>query len=310
MNQILSTNMTTNTKKYRTPKPVNINAILKFFVIALIIFGTFCVGTGAYAFYKNQMEIKDKNVQPTITVENKAEDIILLKITHPKVISKVEYGWNNEDKVIVNGNNGKYFEQEIKIPSGTNTLRVIIYDEVGNVIPYEKQYELKSNINFEVSGNNIKITYSGEKVISYMTYRWDEGEETTIDINDTIIEEEIEAQKGLHKLTVIVVDEDNNTETKEQKINGVAKPKLEVDIDDAREHFVIRTSDDVQLGRVEIILNQDEEQSYLLNLKEMNLKELEYVLPIELQPGENLIEVTVYNIDDISTETGIRFVKQ
>lgn len=310
MNQILSTNMTTNTKKYRTPKPVNINAILKFFVIALIIFGTFCVGTGAYAFYKNQMEIKDKNVQPTITVENKAEDIILLKITHPKVISKVEYGWNNEDKVIVNGNNGKYFEQEIKIPSGKNILRVIMYDEVGNVIPYEKQYELKSNINFEVSGNNIKITYSGEKVISYMTYRWDEGEETTIDINDTIIEEEIEAQKGLHKLTVIVVDEDNNTETKEQKINGVAKPKLEVDIDDAREHFVIRTSDDVQLGRVEIILNQDEEQSYLLNLKEMNLKELEYVLPIELQPGENLIEVTVYNIDDISTETGIRFVKQ
>ena len=310
MNQILSTNMATNTKKTKTPKPVNINAILKFFVIALIIFGTFCVGTGAYAFYKNQMEIKDKNAQPTITVENKAEDIVLLKITHPKVISKVEYGWNNEDKVIVNGNNGKYFEQEIKIPFGTNTLRVIIYDEVGNVIPYEKKYELKSNIKFEVSGNNIKITYSGEKVISYMTYRWDEGEETTIDINDTIIEEEIEAQKGLHTLTVIVVDEDNNTETKEQKINGVSKPKLEVDIDDAREHFVIRTSDDIQLGKIEIILNQDEQQSYVLNLKEMNLKELEYVLPIELKQGENLIEVTVYNIDDISTETGIRFVKQ
>ena len=310
MNQILSTNKATNTKKTKTPKPVNINAILKFFVIALIIFGTFCVGTGAYAFYKNQMEIKDKNAQPTITVENKAEDIVLLKITHPKVISKVEYGWNNEDKVIVNGNNGKYFEQEIKIPFGTNTLRVIISDEVGNVIPYEKKYELKSNINFEVSGNNIKITYSGEKVISYMTYRWDEGEETTIDINDTIIEEEIEAQKGLHTLTVIVVDEDNNTETKEQKINGVSKPKLEVDIDDAREHFVIRTSDDIQLGKIEIILNQDEQQSYVLNLKEMNLKELEYVLPIELKQGENLIEVTVYNIDDISTETGIRFVKQ
>ncbi len=49
------------------------------------------------------MEIKRQNVQPTISTENKTENIILLKITHPKVIEKVEYGWNDEEKTVVNG---------------------------------------------------------------------------------------------------------------------------------------------------------------------------------------------------------------
>lgn len=309
MNQILSTSMPTNNKKNKTSKQVNMNAVLKFFVLALMIFGTLCLGTGAYSFYKNRMEIKDKNVQPTISTENKSENIILLKITHPKVIKKVEYGWNDEEKTVVNGTGGQYVEKEITIPSGTNILHIIVYDEIGNEIPYEKQYELKSNINFEKSGNNIKIVYSGDKVISYMTYRWDDGEETTIDINESSFEQEIEAQKGLHTLTVIVVDEDNNTETKEQKINGVSKPKVEVDIDDEREHFVISASDDVQLERMEIRLNENDEQKYVLNLKDKDIKELQYKLPIELQTGENLIEVTIYNINDVATETAARFVK-
>lgn len=309
MNQILSTSMPTDNKKYKAPKQVNMKAVLKFFVLALIIFGAICVGKGAYAFYKNQMEIKDKNVQPTISTENKTDSIILLKITHPKVIEKVEYGWNDEEKMVINGNGGQYVEKEITIPSGTNILHVIIYDEIGNVIPYEKQYELKSNINFEKAGNNIKIVYSGDKEISYMTYRWDDGEETTVQIFDSSFEKEIEAQKGLHTLTVIVVDEDNNTETKEQRINGVSKPKVEIDIDDEREHFVISVSDEVQLERMEIRLNEDDEQNYVLNLKDKNLKELEYTLPIELQMGENLIEVTIYNINDVSAEDAVRFVK-
>ncbi|MCI8641771.1 MAG: hypothetical protein HFJ59_07935 [Clostridia bacterium] len=309
MNQILSTSMPTNNKKNKAPKQINMNAILRFFVLSLMIFGTLCLGTGAYSFYKNHKEIKDRNVQPTISTENKSENIILLKITHPKVIKKVEYGWNDEEKTVVNGTGGQYVEKEITIPSGNNILHVIIYDELGNEIPFEKQYELKSNINIEKSGNNIKIVYSGDKSISYMTYRWDDGEETTIEINDSKFEQEIEAQKGLHTLTVVVVDEDNNTETKEQKINGVSKPKVEVDIDEAREHFVIYASDEVQLERMEIRLNENDEQKYVLNLKDKNIKELQYKLPIELQIGENLIEVTIYNINDVATETAARFLR-
>ena len=177
MNQILSTSMPINDKKnkikYKNNKPVDIKNILKFFAISILIFGTLVAGTGVYAIYK------------TISKENKTETSILLKVTHSKNIEKVEYNWNNEDKIVVNGKGGQYLEEEIELPAGTNTLHVLVQDEEGKEIKYEKQYELESNINFEVSENKIKITYNGQKQISYMTYKWDEEEEKTIEINDT-----------------------------------------------------------------------------------------------------------------------------
>ena len=311
MNQILSTSIPSNNKKVRNRKPVQIGSVLKVFAIALAIFGIFMLGTGAYAIYKNQTAEQEQNIEPTISIENKTDTTILLKVTHKKNIEKLEYGWNDEEKTVVNGNNGKYLEKEIKVPLGTNTLHVVVRDEDGKEMTYEKQYEIESNINIEVSGNKIKITYEGDTALSYMTYRWDEEEEKRIELNDEMeIEQEIEAIKGLHTLTVIVVDEDNNTDTKVQKINGVSKPKIVLDVDDQKEHFVIKASDDEKIEKVEFRLNQDDNQTYELNLGDENLKELNYRVPFELQNGENIIEVTVYNSNGVSEESGVRFIKQ
>lgn len=318
MNQILSTSMPMDdkkkrnkSKKTRNTQPVAISSVVKFFAIAILAFGVFIVGTGVYAIYKNQSGQVEENLQPTIAFENKNDNTILLKITHKKNIAEVQYGWNQETKKVVNGNGGKYLEQEISIPSGTNTLHVIIKDEDGQEIPYEKQYQLESNINFEVSGNKIKITYDGNKKVSYMTYKWNDEDETTIDIDDTSIEEEIEAIKGLNTLTVVVVDEDNNKDTKTQQIKGISKPKLEIDYDDEREHFVIRTSDDEKLKKIEFRLDQDDEQTYELNLEDRDLNEFEYVLErMPFHSGENIIEVTVYNSNGVSEAKGAKFIKQ
>lgn len=309
MNQILSTSMPTDKKnrKRKSSNPIAIESILKFFGIAILVFGVFMVGTGTYAIYRNQTEQEEQNLEPTISIENKTDKSILLKVMHKKNIDKVEYGWNNEERTVINGNNGKYLEKEINIPSGTNTLHVLVQDEDGKQITYEKQYEIESNINFEVSGNKIRITYQGDTIVSYMTYRWDEEEEKTIEINDTRIEQEIEAIKGLHTLTVIVVDENNNTDTKVQKINGVSKPSVTINSDG--EHFIIDTSDDEKLSKIEFKLNQDG-QTYELNLDEMNLKELKYTLPMAMQSGDNVIEVTVYNSNGITNYSAARYIKQ
>ena len=82
-----------------------------------------------------------------------------------------------------------------------------------------------------------------------MTYRWDDEEEKTIQINNTTLEQEIDAIKGLHTLTVITVDEENNTDTKVQKINGVSKPKVSVTTDDSKSYFIIKASDDEKLSK-------------------------------------------------------------
>ncbi len=309
MNQILSTSMPMDNKKKKEKKvntnPVAIKSILKFFAIAMLIFGIFTIGTGAYAVFKNQSDQQEQNLEPSISIEDKDEETILLKVVHKKNITKLEYRWNDEESTVVNGNNGKYIEKQIKVPSGKNTLHVLVVDEDGKEIPYEKQYERESKINFEVSGNKIKITYEGDKKVSYMTYRWDEEEEKTIQINDTKIEQEIDAIKGLHTLTVIVVDEDNNTDTKVQKINGVSKPKITVAVDDAKQHFVIKASDDEKITTIVFRLNQDDNQYYTLNIADMNYNEIQYILPMELQSGENTIEVTIKNASGVTEESGI-----
>lgn len=309
MNQILSTSMPMDNKKKKEKKvntnPVAIKSILKFFAIAMLIFGIFTIGTGAYAVFKNQSEQQEQNLEPSISIEDKDEETILLKVVHKKNIAKLEYRWNDEESTVVNGNNGKYIEKQIKVPSGKNTLHVLVVDEDGKEIPYEKQYERESKINFEVSGNKIKIIYEGDKKVSYMTYRWDEEEEKTIQINDTKIDQEIDAIKGLHTLTVIVVDEDNNTDTKVQKINGVSKPKITVAVDDAKQHFVIKASDDEKITTIVFRLNQDDNQYYTLNIADMNYNDIQYVLPMELQSGENTIEVTIKNASGVTEESGI-----
>ncbi len=307
MNQILSTSMPRDDRNNkRNNNPASTKSVLKFFGIAICIFGILLIGAGGYMIYESQTH-KQQELEPTISIENINTNTIMLKITNQKVISQIKYSWNDEEEKTVNGNNGKYLEQKIAVPSGTNTLHLLIIDEDGKEITYEKQYEVESNINFEVSGNKIKITYNGEKNIAYITYRWDEEEEQRIDIYDTILNEEIDAIRGLHTLTVVVVDEDNNMEQKQQKINGVSKPKVSVKADDSKEHFVIDVSDEEVLSKIVIRLDEDSEQEYEVNLEGMDLKEATYVVPdpIRLKDGENTIEVTVYNASGISGETGV-----
>ncbi len=310
MNQILDTSNEspkggTKKVKTRTNGSIETKSIIKFFAIAILIFAAIVIGIVIYSMTKN--ENKNNLIKPTISIENKTDTTILLKVTHQTNISKVEFGWNDEEKTEIQGNSRRYIEQEIKIPTGNNTLHVTAQDEQGQEISYEKKYEIESNIKFEVIGNKIKITYEAETEISYMTYRWDEEEETKIEVDDTKLEQEIDAQRGLHTLTVVVVDKDNNTEMREQKINGVEKPEVKLGVDGEKEHFIITASDTKGLEKVEIRINQDDNQKYKLDL--LGKTELDYVVPVEFIDGENFIEVTIYNIDGVTAEAKAKFKK-
>lgn len=318
MNQILSTSMPMDNgrkknRRERSSKPVNIASVIKFFAVVILVFGVFIIGTGAYALYANQSGKQEESLEPTFSIENKDDSTILLKVTHKKDIAKMEYGWNEDERTTVQGKGGKYLEQEISIPSGTNILHVLVQDEEGNESTYEKQYQLESNISIVVSGNKIKITYESDTNVSYMTYKWNDEDETKIEFEEdtTSIEQEIEAIKGMNDLTIVVVDENNNKDTKVQPIKGVTKPNLTIELDDEKEHFIINASDDEKLSRIEFILTQgDESQPYRINLEDKDLKEIEYVVQKELLEGENIIEVTVYNSNNVTKEYAARFLKQ
>lgn len=304
MNQILSV----DNKKVGNPKknkiknrgPVEISSILKFFSIAILVFGIFMIGSGSYSMYKESTK-EAIGTKPVIYVEQTTETSIRLKVTHDKALSRITYNWNDKDATEVPCTNQKEIETSMEIPTGTNTLNVYATDVNGQEIQYTKAYTVKGDINIaiEPEGNKLKIMADGKNKLQYMTYRWDDEEEIKVDINEYQIEQTIEIPKGLHTLTVIVVDENNKTETEEQEVKGVTKPKLDVTTDGSS-NFIIKASDEQGITKVEFIINETEK--YRLDLKgELALedrKEFEYAYP--LHDGENKLEVTVYNESDVS----------
>ncbi len=302
MNQILSVESPKKEKKKKTKNsgPIEINSILKFFSIAILFFGIFMIGSGSYSMYQDA-KLSTSSTKPTIYVEQLTETELRLQITHDKPLEKVTYNWNNEEPTELDAKGKRKVEQTIQIPTGENTLNVYAIDVNGQEISYPRQYTLQGDIDIdlEVDGSNLKVTANGKEQLSYMTYRWDEGEETKIDINAMQTEQTIEIPKGLHTLTVIVVDINNKTQTKEQEVKGVTKPKLEVTTDGA-ENFIIKASDEEGIKRVEFIINETEK--YALDLDKVlsieQRKEFEY--PYPLHDGENKLEVTVYNESGVS----------
>lgn len=305
LNQILSVDNNNKEKgkktKTKNSGPIEIHSILRFFCIVIVIFGICMIGTGSYSMYKEASKETAKT-KPIIHVEPASETEILLRVTHDKELARITYDWNDEGEIEVSVNHKKEVNTTIEIPTGTNTLKVYAKDINGQEIKYEKVYTIEPdiNINIEPEGNNLKVTVNGINQLQYMTYRWDEEDETRIDLEGNEVEEIIEIPKGLHTLTIIVVDINNKTETKEQEVNGVTKPKLEVTTDGSA--FFIKASDEQGIKKVEFIINEVEK--YRLDLEAQlspeNRKEFEYSYP--LNDGENKLEVTVYNDSDV-TET-------
>ena len=312
MNQILSVDnhyKKEKTKKVKTKNsgPIEIQNILKFFAISLLVFGIFVIGSGSYSMYKVATQEENKT-KPVINLENNTEEEIQLKISHDKNLAKVTYQWNNEAVNDIPCSGKQEIEETIMKLEGTNTLKVYAKDIKGQEIEYSQVYTLEEaiNINVEVEGSNLKIAVNGMNQLQYMTYRWDEEEETKIDINDIETEQIIEIPKGLHTLTVIVVDENNRTETKEQEVNGVTKPKLDVTTDGSS-NFLINAEDEQGIKRVEFFINGTQ---YNLDLDKVlpleERKKFEYSYPLE-EGRRNELEVKVYNESGVS-ETFKAFV--
>lgn len=257
------------------------------------------IGTGSYAIYKDN-ETKNAVITKPVITETLNEDStsVIVTVTHDKTIDKIEYWWNDEEVQTITGNGRKYIEQEIEIPGGTNTLNVRATDMQGQEISMDKSYTAEEIINLTISGSKLKIAAENEEEISYMTYRWDDEEETRLDINSTTVDQEIDIPMGEHNLTVILVDINNKTITKEQKVKGVTKPTITVELDDAQEYYLITISDETGLDKVDFIIRGEEKTITVEDGKQ----ELKY--KIQLNAGdENRLEITAYNVDGIASDT-------
>lgn len=311
MNQILSTSMPENNgdNQYKnkvkqsstniSKQLVDTKKVIKIFATILCVFAIVLISNGGYSIYKSMVGNTTEIIKPEISIENKSQESLLIKVTSKTGIAKVSYGWNDEEKIVIDGRGKKYAEEVINIPTGTNVLYVIAEDTNGETIESKKTYELDSNITIgnDNEDGTIIIKYEGNKQISYITYKWDEQEEVKIEINGEVLQQKIEAIKGIHTLTVSVFDTEGNKETKVQKIKGTAKPILTVEIDETNTYIVIKAADETALEKIEFKINDDENKEYRIRTTE---KEFEYKIPLAI--GINKLEVRAYNVDNILTK--------
>jgi hypothetical protein len=158
MNQILFSEINENQKQVNTK--TDINTVIRFFCVFIIIFGIALVSTGAYFFIQNRNKVNgvDTSIKPEIQVQKIDEKTLTVVVNHNQPIQYLQYNWNDETSEKINQNGKKNIQQTIEIIPGNNVLHILVEDASGNQGIYEQEYS------YVVEGDIESCTYSDKDV--------------------------------------------------------------------------------------------------------------------------------------------------
>ena len=304
MNQILITGEE-KVKVKKEKKVLPVNAIVLFFAICIIILGICMISCSVYAKDKIN-ETVEANAKPQVEINRNDDDnTVEINVKHIRGISKIAYKWNDEQETVIDGKNQKEISETIDLIGGENTLTVVITEENGQSVTYEKQYKVGNipQITLEAVSNGIKLTSTSENKIDYIVYSWDDGEEQKVEVGDTSYEGVINAPKGKHTLNIKVVDENKMEAKKEQEVVGDTEPTLTVipDYVNGEVAFVIDAEDDELIKTVEITHNGGTKEI-------INVNATTYHNDLVMTTGEtNTLIVTVTNNNNLQKTSRVKF---
>ena len=299
MNQILYV------QKEKKSNTIEISKIIRFFTIAIIVFGVVMLGEGVFGAFKNsEMRQIIENTSPIVSLDRDGQQL-KISVTHIRTLESMDFNWNDDEdtQMSIDVAGRKTYVQRIDLPAGENIFNIVVKDVTGKVTTISKEFYIengkditKPKIEITVSGNNLRLIATDEKAMSYITYRWNEDEETKIDVNgmDTAkIETEVPILRGKNTIKVIAVDSSNNTVSREETFDGRMKPTIQVWIQDG--YLVMVGRHDIGVKQINFNLNG---QDYIVQGPVGEV--LSYAQ--ELAPGYNKVEITVYSVED-TTET-------
>ena len=298
MNQILITGEE-KVKLKKEKKVLPIKTIVSFFAICIIILGICMISGSVYAKEKIN-EVVEANSKPSVDItRNDENNTIEINVKHIRGITKIAYRWNDEEDTVIDGKNRKNITENIDLIGGENVLTVVITEENGQTVTYEKRYKVGNIpvIKLEAVSNGVQVTATSEEAkISYISYNWDDGEEQKITVDEKEYSGVISAPKGLHTLKIEVVDSNNMKTKKEQAVVGDTEPDLteEPQMVNGKATFVIDASDDEGITTMEITHNKGTKQTIQVNDKTAHQE-------IVMTSGEtNYLTVTVTNVNGLS----------
>lgn len=284
----------------RPSDKANIVSIVRVFCILIILFGFTLIGDATYGIISSKPKLEDAiNVTANSIGSN-----VTIKAVGNMPIQSLNYRWNQGEETTIQGNGTVELEATVQIPTGNNILNMSVIDYYGNKTEYQKQYINEQNdaskptIEISVSGNMLNITATDETEMSYLTYSWNNGTPTRVDIDETatdktVLKASIEVLKGENTLSIVAVDTEGNTATRTEKIKGANKPTFTVSADET--NLVINAKDDEGINKIEITVDGVTSEAAVDNLKEVQAN-----LPIT--PGAHTITITVTNINGLAEE--------
>ena len=298
MNQILITGEE-KVKVKKEKKTLPVNVIVAFFAVCIIILGICMISGRVYATEKIN-EVVEANSKPSVDItRNDENNTIEINVKHIRGITKIAYRWNDEEDTVIDGKNRKNITENIDLIGGENVLTVVITEENGQTVTYEKKYKVGNIpvIKLEAVSNGVQITATSEEAkISYISYNWDDGEEQKITVDEKEYSGVINAPKGLHTLKIEVVDSNDMKAKKEQAVVGDTEPDLteEPKVVNGKATFVIDASDDEGITTMEITHNKGTKQTIQVNSKTAHQE-------VVMTSGEtNYLTVTVTNVNGLS----------
>lgn len=300
MNQILFV------EKSKKGGPLEINTIIKIFAIIIIIFGIIITVKGVYGVISSSNKV-EAGTEPVVTI-NEKDGKLELNVIHEKIIDKITYSWNENQEYVLQGKGRNQITETIDIPIGNNILQLTIIDIDKKTVKYSKEYYraegdiISPEIEFAVDGSKVKIVVKDETELSYMSYHWNDEDDTVVNAREDSkkqIEEKISILKGENTLTIVAVDAAGNETKKEQIFKGAKKPTIETLQEN--DELIIKVSDEENIQKIELNVNGEffstdyENTGVALNLKDAELRQ-------KLKEGENTIIITVYNVSGLSEQ--------
>ena len=245
---------------------------------------------------------------------------IKIKIESKVGIAKVIYYWNEEERY-EEDRSGNTYEKMIDIPEGENTLHVEVIDTKGqekqtsetfinessDIDPDDPtpgtQYSDKLKISTSItSDGKLKIVATSEEPMKYITYKWNEEEETTKyseDEQSTSIETIIDVRSGLNTITITAEDIEGNINSVNKNFEGKFKPEIKVYKQDDK--IYMKVSHYKGLKEIQYLINGNE-LIYDENYSEYDPEKTEVEFSFKLQEGENTVIIKATSNEDTQEE--------
>lgn len=305
MNQILSTD---NNNYNNNNNKINLNKIIIFFCIAVVILALIICGVKLFSMYTENRK-NNKIAKPEIEIiKEKEENSVTIKANCSEGIDYVIYLWNDDKETKINLDGSTMFERMIDIPENpSNVLSV----QAVSIKGAEKQ---KTEI-FEVGvdrtkpviesvnivDSKLQIIASDDIEIDYIEYQWKDEEPQTIkaESNSTTLETSIDIKRGTHELKITAVDHAGNKEPLSKIITGVNEPEINF----VKYNDVVRISVEHDMGfkKIEFIINN---KLYVYDSKfsEYDKNKTTVEFDFDLKEGSNIIQVNAYSLEKLSED--------